>query len=212
MTRTVPDHLARGMAFHLLSLAPACGRRGGLLWKKDGDRVQFAATFVEYLVTGTVALIWIVPLGLALLRRDWAWLGSVLGEQAVLLAIPVLYVVGMYVDSGASLLLKGVKRRIRGTPRRANRYDDTVAVLSHSPELAQELRALVSRDRVARGTTLNLMLAVAVIALTQHGPGRARLLVAAVLLSLVSLALWWRFDDLSREFKRSAVRRSARLE
>ena len=162
--------------------------------------MQFAAAFVEYLVTGVVALAWAVPLMSRIVAVP------ALDETTVLLAIPLLFVLGMYVDAAASLLLKTTKRLLKKEKvSRGNRFASTVTVLRGSPELAQELRAMVLRDRVARGVCLNALLATGA-ALTSASPHPFTLGAVAAAITVVSFPMWWRFDNLSSEFTAEAVK------
>jgi len=144
--------------------------------------MQFAASFVEYLVTGCTALLWLIPLWLLSRPQDKVSLGNVSLDKYVLLLLPALYVVGMLVDSISSLLLKWLKPVARrnktlgqalvdlqwmrlfrkGAPELvddSSSHKNTALILYHSPELAKVMLAHSSRDRIARGALLNSLLA-----------------------------------------------------
>src|SRR5580765_3141807 len=109
---------------------------------------------IEYLINGTIALIWIFPFIPHELKE--------LKDLNSLLVIPVAYVLGMYVDILSFILTsypkvilrKFIRRRyksetghyIPGTVKRAE-----VEIMNTHPDLSKELVTRSSRDRIARG-------------------------------------------------------------
>lgn len=181
--------------------------------------MQFAASFVEYLITGCTALLWLIPLWLAVLGPGLPCDVSL--DKYVLVLLPVLYVVGMLVDSISSELLQPLKPVVRGTKKqeqqtkrdgslkdtekredRAAPYSNTVFILYHSPELGKAMLAHTSRDRIARGAFLNSLLAFCI---TLGGNWGWQPSLAALVLTIVLFAMWWRFERLSHDFKQHAV-------
>lgn len=118
--------------------------------------------FVEYLVIGTIAILWLWPLASILAPLVPK------NEIFTLLLVPVLYVIGMIVDYLGYLLLRPVRNRIRD--RIYIQYEGDVEESSglearlfvHAPELANLVTMYSSRDRVARGTAINGIIAVIV--------------------------------------------------
>lgn len=115
--------------------------------------------FVEYLVIGTIAMLWLWPLTsilAPLVPKD---------EIFTLLLVPVLYVIGMIIDYVGYLLFRPVRNRIRdriyiqykGDLEQSGDLEARLFV--HAPELAKLVTMYSSRDRVARGTTINGILA-----------------------------------------------------
>ncbi|MDH3713876.1 MAG: hypothetical protein OET44_08535 [Gammaproteobacteria bacterium] len=110
---------------------------------------------VEYLINGVVAFLWIIELYPSIKTR--------LDLDAALLFIPALYVVGMAIDLVAFAVGYVPKHMLR---RRLDKKYDAAArpggthrkvfIMSRSSELAEELEKRSSRDRIARGTFVNL--------------------------------------------------------
>ena len=182
--------------------------------------MQFAASFIEYLVTGSLALLWLVPLCHAL-RHNIVDILTKLSPftiwTAILLAL--VYVVGLMLDFVAYTLMHGQRKAIRkeladldGRYKAAlkSRGIDHLAgnafILYKAPELAKTLAAYSSRDRIARGATLNFAIAAIVDALILWSYP-ASLIVSAAFLALTCLAYfaWFRFQSQSWELKKEAV-------
>lgn len=200
--------------------------------------MQFAASFVEYLVSGATALFWLAIL-FALDRADLASVNT--GHVALLL--PGIYVLGIFVDSASGVLVgplkdyarkkRSLRKTIFSIPSRSSgekgteildmtrSESRTAFVVFHSPELGKEIQSRSSRDRIARGAFLNILLFAAAASIY---PGRARELylphlsnadllwrpqwvmpIAMFSIAVFSLAIWWRFEYETYRFKRSAV-------
>jgi hypothetical protein len=168
--------------------------------------VQFTATLVEYLVIGTVALFWLVPLSSHLFGVTLK-----LDEANVILILPLLYVLGMYIDATASILLHKMKWHVKDAKEENKKnpqpYKKTVKILlAHSPEIAQTMQALVTRDRIARGSFLNALLVIPITCLVEvELEQRIKFIIIAALASLFTFTMWQRFDKLTSEFKKLAL-------
>jgi len=140
---------------------------------------------IEYLVSGSLALVWLyqyLPLQVSELQ---AWHAPLIGV--------LLYVVGMAVDLVAFVALRAPKFRVRayvagkiGVSQSSARASGTarlVFIQKTSPTIAAELAARSSRDRIARGTFVN-----AAIATIVGVPQLPRVVLLAV--TLVALILW----------------------
>ena len=117
---------------------------------------------VEYLISGGLAVAWLWPL-----------LSSV-GGALTEVPLPVLglglYAIGMLVDFSAFILLGPAKRWLRRrvatrhglapTQVRGVTAARQVQLLLEAPELFREVAMRSSRDRIARGATLNCLLAM----------------------------------------------------
>lgn len=181
--------------------------------------MQIAATYLEYLVVGCIGLLWALPL-VASQQRD----ALASHDKFVVLLVPVVYVLGMCVDFVAEQLLSPVKHLI------AKRQDDgglpdvaedlgypssSVFVTFKSPELAKDLQGKSTRDRIARGTWLNLLIATLVYCFRDPlflDIPRLYLVPACALATGLTFAMWWRFERLSRQFRHYAVATIARAE
>lgn len=156
---------------------------------------------IEYLINGSIALLWILQLvkPVELSKID-------MGETLFL--IPIAYVLGMFVDVLAWLLTRPLKNEIR---RRAAQtvlestdgqytlsqlklfWKEKVEIEKSYPDLNSELSSRSSRDRIARGTFLNL-LPISYFyweQLSFWGP----------LLTIGALLMWIRFEHYNRCFE-----------
>ena len=144
---------------------------------------------IEYLVNGTIALVWLYPLIASYLRDVTASLLPVIAVG--------LYVVGMVIDVVAWAVTRPLKHRIRRRVHpKYSRSADWKAVSGtmrhakialHAPELARELATRSSRDRIARGLIVNAVLAAVLV---RPWWGGALLVVA-------STVMWAMFEKLS---------------
>lgn len=129
---------------------------------------------IEYLVVGAMALLWALPL-LSIDR------GVELSSPLIGFLAPVLYVLGMFIDFVAYILLTRLptkKYSIKSLVRRISscRYPieflesnpfsyksrlqsaPIVQLSGKSPELLKEINERSSRDRIARGSFINILL------------------------------------------------------
>lgn len=175
--------------------------------------MQFASALVEYLAAGVAALLWLRPLAQRILGFEVP-----INEASVVLVLPMAYVLGIYIDSSSSFLirflrfrkirppklLQSIIARIFGSPY-SGTYDRTVTILSRSPELlAQTMLTYVGRDRIARCMALNSFLGVLTVLYVDSG-NRALLAILSVSF-LWSLATWHRLKRLSSKFKDQALK------
>lgn len=117
---------------------------------------------VEYLISGGLAVAWLWPL----LSSS----GRAFTEVPLPLLGLGLYAVGMLVDFAAFILLGPAKRWLRRrvatrhsvapTQLRGVTAARQVKLLLKAPELFREVAMRSSRDRIARGATLNCLLAM----------------------------------------------------
>lgn len=175
--------------------------------------MQFASALVEYLAAGIAALLWLRPLVQKIVDFDVP-----INEASVVLVLPMSYVLGIYIDSSSSFLIRFLRlrklrlpkllqptiSRILGNPY-SGTYDRTVPILSRNPELlAQTMLTYVGRDRIARCMALNSFIGILTVLIINHG-NRALLAVLAFSL-LWSLATWHRLERLSSKFKDQAFK------
>ena len=117
--------------------------------------MQLAASLVEYFVTGSGAVLWLIPL-LASRPSDLAQLET----GTVVLLIPLLYAFGMSIDFSSKQLLRGLIRRIHATDKTKllpSDLSETVFINHRSPDLGKALELRSTRDRIARGFLFNLV-------------------------------------------------------
>lgn len=132
-------------------------------------------SFVEYLFTGTLALMWI----LLIAPRDFLMFLPPDTYLAVLAAIPVLYSLGLVIDALVEKALRSQKRRIKAqlsseAPSQGRFTSFSIPVKAVSPELAQDIRNTVTRDRIARGFLFNVLVMNVAIAVTPRLDGGVR--------------------------------------
>lgn len=171
-----------------------------------------AITFIEYLFTGTFAILWL----LLLLPREL--IKDVSGQNEAVLAlvmIPMLYALGMLIDFISGSTLSWAKALIRESVRAKYQarfhWSSKVAVIyAIAPELGVEYSIRSTRDRIARGLFVNLMVLAVVIAFTSPADRLPFSLcptsVVVFLLAGLALGAWWRFERLSMEFKYKAIK------
>ena len=115
--------------------------------------------FVEYLVSGSVAMIWLLPLLFTLLPN------ASQNENLYLVFIPGLYVLGMAVDYLSWRLTRRYKKRLQQKINQEYGVKEeqmkglAEKLLILEPELLSRLDMYSSRDRIARGTALNSAIA-----------------------------------------------------
>jgi hypothetical protein len=162
--------------------------------------MQLAAALLEYVVTGVVASMWLVPLSPYLLGTALPF-----DEALALLYLPAAYVVGLLVDTTASFLLTNLKSRHRSSSG-GRSYGRTVVILTRGPErLAHTLQLYTGRDRIARGLFLNACLAAAVWFWVSPEHLRSKVGWACVFVALWAITVWRRLDRLTLEFTDRAV-------
>ena len=183
--------------------------------------MQFVVSFIEYLITGSLALLWLVPLCHSL----WPNIADILRTELspfpiwATLLLALVYVIGLMLDFVAYKLMRKRRKEIRKRQNKLNaRYDaalksrgidelDDNAFISYkAPELAKTLVTYSSRDRIARGAILNFVIASIVDALILWSYPTS-LIVSAAFLALACIAYfaWFHFQSLSRELKKEAV-------
>jgi protein-S-isoprenylcysteine O-methyltransferase Ste14 len=183
--------------------------------------MQLAAAFVEYLITGIISLVWLLPLlGVLQPHLPPAFHPDIRPPEAwAVILLAGLYVVGLLLDFVAYKIMRKIRKRIRLTQQKLNeQYDevrttsplpvwsDHALIWTYAPELAKTLEAYSTRDRIARGVVLNFWIAAVVYPFFMPSwIGRIGYVVGFVALSGVAYAAWFRFQSLSRELKKRAV-------
>jgi len=142
---------------------------------------------VEYLITGVCALLWVMPLtGVN---------AESLGINPLYLA-PGVYVLGMLVDFVAMVSVTKIKYRIRNKAQIRRGISEIhasgdnskrkVKIELYAPDLAQEAERRSSRDRIARGTSVNAIL-IAIFS-------EAIPIYVSIFTSVTALAMWAYFE------------------
>lgn len=164
--------------------------------------MQFASALLEYLVSGFVALLWLVPLCRAAVGERALW--PQIDEPSVYLYLPAAYVLGILLDATSSYLLERFRRY--GQSRAS--YDRSVHILTHGSEhLIRTMEAYVGRDRIARGVVLSAAISLPVYLFVFTGKTQVYAVAGSFVALVWSFLVWHRLDDLSSRFKDQALLR-----
>ena len=170
--------------------------------------------FIEYLISGGVAILWLYPLFMILGINPTFFYTNI---SLLLIAIPITYIIGMMVDYLASRILARSKNEARlrvynkaGLDVRT--FYDSLFDLSYTNEtLIKHLEMRESRVRTARGTFINIIFATICIPLyffIRHDLGSGFLFLLGLLLVLL---LTWRIYEkniwLTYEYQATMIRK-----
>lgn len=166
------------------------------------------AIFVELLVTGLLALVWLILAILSFTGMPWNELAGFLGLKekegiSSILALGFAYVVGIVVDRISDSLFRRFDVRIRKSRIHAkvpSVSEMRLYVMSVNEKLSAFLDYLRSRLRLARSSALNfflITLAAAIFSATRNSNGRE--LVFAITIGGLGLTLatgyaWYRIS------------------
>lgn len=167
--------------------------------------MQAPGMFIEYLINGSVAMMWLLPI----LKR----FGLQTPEEAAIiaLALPGLYVVGMMVDFVGWLVSLGYKKRIRKDIVEKiglnweTRYALQPKLFIYAPDLAKSSEMRGSRDRIARGTFVNVIITTLVFSILSPSLGinlsRLSIIMIGVAVTALCGAMWLRFQRLAYSYE-----------
>jgi hypothetical protein len=168
--------------------------------------MQLAAGFIEYFITGSGALLWLVPLFVTVRPKT-----AEVSAGTVLLLAPVLYAFGMAIDFASNMLLSKLIQHIHSF-HKVNLLPDglsaTAFINYRSSTLGHALELRSTRDRIARGFFFNLIVTTLVVFFRDISwlpVPRFALLTSLVLLTVVAFGAWWRFERLTHRLKKHAV-------
>lgn len=192
--------------------------------------MQFAVALIEYLISGIAASAWLA----ALLHKFYAPylpadpLAALKDtkELFILVYLPVVYVLGIYVDTTSSFLIRrsaqldkqihawlepvapqrdrflSIWEGLIGSPKKQP-YEKTAQIVAHSiPDAVRMMETYVSRDRIARGAAFNAFagcITALMCASAQHLP--IIFLVCAIVF-VYSCMMHNRLSRLSSQFKK----------
>lgn len=161
--------------------------------------------FIEYLINGSVALLWVIPI----LRT----LGVQTPKEAAIiaLALPGLYVIGMMVDFVGWFISLGYKKRIRKKIADEvgltweTRYTLQPKLFIYAPDLAKSSEMRGSRDRIARGTFVNVLITTGVFSILSPNLGLSLsplyIIIIGAGLSILCGMMWLRFQKLAYSYE-----------
>ena len=125
--------------------------------------MQLTGYFVEYLIIGSLSLLWLLPL------LEELHISFPDNTGVIVLLAPSLYAIGMIVDVVGHYVTLFHRRRIRkkAKAKYGRRYGITkieyatidVDLVSVNPDLAKEAAKRTTRTRVARGALINAICA-----------------------------------------------------
>lgn len=187
---------------------------------------------IEYLISGATAFLWlwflfhnpqiVVPTDLRLDKID---------APTITLMVPFAYVLGMIIDFVSlrvteaieHYLLRPLRRTISKAlpeswqrlkheieaPKRSKARLSQQEVLLASAELGKQLEMRSSRDRIARGAFLNMLLGTAVVSsyyksVPQTQASSTSILLGGLVLASLLFAMWLRFDRLTHKYRQKA--------
>ncbi|HGM5580450.1 TPA: hypothetical protein ACKP22_002129 [Pseudomonas putida] len=192
--------------------------------------MQFAVALIEYLISGIAASAWM----LAILREHyptyfaevpWSTLKDY-KEIIILIYLPIIYVLGIYVDATSSYLIRrgaqvdewidtrlnrfscqrdrvlSLWQRLVGPPKK-HPYGKTAEIIARSaPDAVRAMETYVSRDRIARGVAFNAF--IGGLTALFYAPQQHKLVifVACAITFMYSSIMHNRLSRLSSQFKK----------
>ncbi|ELQ6217707.1 hypothetical protein ACP6PU_004284 [Cronobacter dublinensis] len=176
--------------------------------------MQYTAALIEYVITGLIALIWIVLLlstNIDFLTIDY----NKFKEVFLILIFPLAYIAGIFIDTISSFLFKFISK-ILANPRRGDTSDDesnqkksykkSAEILSYSiSDTIRVMESYVSRDRVARGMALNSFMIGISMAIALDIKQKYPIIIASFALTIISILIRVRLKGLSDSFKLKAI-------
>ena len=148
---------------------------------------------IEYLINGAIALIWLSQISI------FSTLTAVSATGMEIVLIPIAYVIGMFIDYIAWFLTRPVKGFIRSKVRDElahelsfasddykDRWTDKLKIETDYANLSKQLESKSSRDRIARGTIINLILINVFFWSSIH--------VYGLVLIFLAFCMWWKFE------------------
>jgi hypothetical protein len=120
------------------------------------------AVFAELLVTGIQASVWVALLAATVFGTRWISVEVSSGVEVVLavIALAFVYALGILIDRVADWAFRPFDKSLRGKDR-DQPTEWRLEVLAQYPELAKDLAYARSRSRIARATSLNVLLITA---------------------------------------------------
>ena len=116
--------------------------------------------FVELVVIGVGAILWLILLTLALFGFQWLQIKVEILLALVIPLLSLIYLLGIIVDRVADFIFeriwsKQIRKTVYGGSTQQNFYDDRRLVLSQQNPITERLLYAQSRTRICRGWSLN---------------------------------------------------------
>ncbi len=166
--------------------------------------MQLPGLLIEYLVTGSCALIWIWILFLipGVDLPEGIDVAQIEGVRAAIF-VPILYVVGMIVDFLSLILVRPFVVKYLRTGRQSSSAS-TAKIMLRSAELGREYIIRSSRDRIARGIFMNCVITTIVLTVLYPNmdPPRSVLVVLPVglVFSGLCFGMWVRHERVTYNY------------
>lgn len=161
--------------------------------------------FVEYLVIGVVATVWMLPWILTYSPK------LPQGDISSLMFLPGFYVVGMIIDYIGWRILRSLRNRIKRDTYQKYKGNESESegfmarLLLHAPDLARTLEMYSSRDRIARGTLINSLISAISYVLYFWIYGQITSVLVSVFICtlaiILTLLLWMNYQRNSYRFE-----------
>jgi len=148
---------------------------------------------IEYLINGAIALIWLSQTVIFSKITDIDTAGM------EILLIPIAYVIGMFVDYIPWILTNPIKKYIRTNARLQlskelsfdpdeyrDRWTEKLKIERDFTDLNKQIEGRSSRDRIARGTIINLILITIFYWTSIH--------VYGILFIVLAFVIWYKFE------------------
>ena len=175
--------------------------------------MQLTGYFVEYLIIGSLSLLWLLPL------LEELHISFPDNTGVIVLLAPSLYAIGMIVDVVGHYVTLFHRRRIRkkAKAKYGRRYGITkieyatidVDLVSVNPDLAKEAAKRTTRTRVARGALINAICAFPIwitISWSKLSILQISLLIGGGVLSIIALwFIWARWQNITYRFETKAL-------
>ncbi|MFK8184267.1 MAG: hypothetical protein AB8B99_12910 [Phormidesmis sp.] len=176
--------------------------------------------FVEIIVIGVGATIWIVLLALSVFGYSWVPSGQVFSFASLLPILAITYVLGIVTDRVADTLFDKLWKPSLAQQfyqKDGDDYDDRRYIYLRSEQLASLLEYGRSRLRICRGWTLNSALILVSLnifiqqQLSSPAIKRTAFLFSNLFLLLLTYCLWFSWRQLTLADYRKVKRQSAWL-
>jgi hypothetical protein len=132
---------------------------------KKGTGMTTTVLFIEHLITGFQAFVWLTLLIFSLFGFDWFSIARIKGLETgvAILIISMMYPIGVFIDELADKAFKPWERKIKNKIRDEHGIDDSLSVWILLATTKDEMQArylgyVRTRIRISRSAALNFAL------------------------------------------------------
>lgn len=161
--------------------------------------------FVEYLIIGSHTASWLLLLICALFGIPISKLGDI-NASLIVVALPFIYLLGMFFDSVSAYLLEPLRRKIRSKIFEYEKYKDEFIALE-SPSLYDAYEARIRRVRVIGAAIFNWPLVGITSLLNLHLTSLTQFLfisLGSLVMCLLSILTWRVLYMRAYQFRKNA--------